>query len=268
MRKRCSSIHFFSSTSVRCMRAICPAGPPKLMSPIRAQTRSASCERRGLRGADVGARSGRSICHDPPPHADGFWPRASCASRRPRRGTSDRRRRRAAARRRAARGRRGTCARGPAMPPAGRPTAAPGRAWPCRRRARCAASCSSGSRLELELLDHGVEGARLAAMAPEHALDVERRRTEALGNGRDLGRRHEQEHGRRIDEAPDQPRAGDAVDLGPRARHPDRAAPARRGREACRCARAARRPCARPRSRLPASARRAPRAAARRRRPG
>ena len=39
-----------------------------------------------------------------------------------------------------------------------------------------------------------------------------------------LGRRHEQEHRVRIDEAADQPRAGDAVDLRPRARHPDGAA--------------------------------------------
>ena len=39
----------------------------------------------------------------------------------------------------------------------------------------------------------------------------------------DFGRRHEQEHRVRIDEAADQPGAGDAVDLRPRARHPDRA---------------------------------------------
>ena len=77
---------------------------------------------------------------------------------------------------------------------------------------------------EAELLDHDVEGAALAAVAPEHALDVEGRRREALGDGLDLGRRDEQEHRVRIDEAADQPRAGDAVDLRPRARHPDRAA--------------------------------------------
>ena len=37
----------------------------------------------------------------------------------------------------------------------------------------------------------------------------------------DLGRRHEQEDRLRIDEAADQPGAGDPVDLGPRAGHPD-----------------------------------------------
>ncbi len=35
---------------------------------------------------------------------------------------------------------------------------------------------------EAELLDHHVEGAALAAVAPEHALDVERRGAEALGD--------------------------------------------------------------------------------------
>ena len=39
-----------------------------------------------------------------------------------------------------------------------------------------------------------------------------------------LGRRHEQEHGVRIDEAADQPRAGDAIDLRARPRHPNGAA--------------------------------------------
>src|SRR4051794_36903515 len=41
-RKRGSSIHFFSSTSMRCIMAICPAGPPKLMQPILNQSRNAS----------------------------------------------------------------------------------------------------------------------------------------------------------------------------------------------------------------------------------
>src|SRR5438045_9767102 len=41
-RKRCSSIHFFSSTSTRCMIAICPAGPPKLMKPSFSQKASAA----------------------------------------------------------------------------------------------------------------------------------------------------------------------------------------------------------------------------------
>src|SRR4051812_11439485 len=37
-RKRGSSIHFFSSTTMRCIMAIWPAGPPKLMQPILSQT--------------------------------------------------------------------------------------------------------------------------------------------------------------------------------------------------------------------------------------
>ena len=68
-------------------------------------------------------------------------------------------------------------------------------------------------------------------MAPEHAVDVEGRGLEALGDGQDFRRRHEQEHGLRIDEAPDEPRAGDAVDLRPRPRHPHRAAALVAGRQ-------------------------------------
>ena len=41
-RKRASSTHFLSSTTTRCINAICPAGPPKLMQPIFSQTRKAS----------------------------------------------------------------------------------------------------------------------------------------------------------------------------------------------------------------------------------
>ena len=58
-------------------------------------------------------------------------------------------------------------------------------------------------------------------MRPEHALDVERSCREALGDRVDLRRRDEQEHRARIDEATDEPGAGDAVDLRPRARDPD-----------------------------------------------
>ena len=61
-------------------------------------------------------------------------------------------------------------------------------------------------------------------MAPEHALHVERRRAEALGDRGHFGRRNEEENGGRIDEAPDQPGTGDAVDLRTLARHPDGAA--------------------------------------------
>src|SRR5687768_1604587 len=43
-RKRGSSIHFFSSTSMRCIMAIWPAGPPKLMQPIFSQSQKASAK--------------------------------------------------------------------------------------------------------------------------------------------------------------------------------------------------------------------------------
>ena len=59
-------------------------------------------------------------------------------------------------------------------------------------------------------------------MAPVHTLDVERYGPKAFADGLNLGCSHEQKDGGRIDETPDQPRACDAVDLGPRARDPDR----------------------------------------------
>ena len=63
-------------------------------------------------------------------------------------------------------------------------------------------------------------------MAPEHAvaLDVEGRGLEPLGHAGHVGWRHEQEQGIGIDEAADQPGAGDPVHLGPRPRDPDGAA--------------------------------------------
>jgi hypothetical protein len=50
-------------------------------------------------------------------------------------------------------------------------------------------------------------------VAEGHALDVEGDRAEAVGDGFDLGRGDEQEAGTGVDEAADQPGAGDAVDL-------------------------------------------------------
>src|SRR5262245_3441178 len=61
-------------------------------------------------------------------------------------------------------------------------------------------------------------------MAPEHALDVERRGVEAFRDARHLRRRHEQENRPRVNEAPDQPRTCDAIDLWPRPRDPHRLA--------------------------------------------
>ena len=71
--------------------------------------------------------------------------------------------------------------------------------------------------MQAEFVDHDVERAKLAAMAPEHTLafDVEGHGVEPLGDCRDFGRIHKEEYGLRIDEAADQPWTGDAVDLGP-----------------------------------------------------
>jgi len=79
--------------------------------------------------------------------------------------------------------------------------------------------------MQAELVQHDVEGAEGTAMAPEHALHVEGSGGEALGDGGNLGRRHEQEHRAGVQEAADQPGAGDAVHLGARARDPDCASP-------------------------------------------
>src|SRR5437868_14095717 len=58
-------------------------------------------------------------------------------------------------------------------------------------------------------------------MTPEHVFDIEGYGVEALADRNDLGRHHEQKYRVGIDEAPDQPGAGDAVDLRPRAGHPN-----------------------------------------------
>ena len=158
---------------------------------------------------------------------------ASCGSRPARRGTSDRAHRRAPCWPRAGPDRPCTCASSPARQPAAPPIPAPDRGAPYRRRARCSASWSNGGEIEAELLHHGVEGASLAAMAPEHVLDVEGRGGEALGHRRHFRRGHEKEDGLGIDEAADQPGAGDAVDLGPRAGDPARAARLHRAAAAC-----------------------------------
>ena len=77
-------------------------------------------------------------------------------------------------------------------------------------------------RRQPEFFDHDVERAQFAAMAPEHILDVERRGAVMFTDGFDFGGRDEQEDSIGIDEASDQPRAGDAIDLGTRAGNPDR----------------------------------------------
>jgi hypothetical protein len=62
---------------------------------------------------------------------------------------------------------------------------------------------------------------QFAAMTPEHAIDIEGRRAELFGDRDHFGGHHKQEEGRRIDEATDQPGAGDAVDFRAFARHPE-----------------------------------------------
>ena len=66
--------------------------------------------------------------------------------------------------------------------------------------------------------------------SPSMSKGVAPKRSATAG---DLGGRDEQEDGGRVDEAADQPGAGDAVDLRPRARDPDGAALRRRAAAAC-----------------------------------
>src|SRR5262249_22360720 len=61
-------------------------------------------------------------------------------------------------------------------------------------------------------------------MAPEHTIDIEGRRVEALGYARDLSWHNEKKRRVGVDEAADQPGTSDAIDLRTIARHPDRAA--------------------------------------------
>ena len=122
----------------------------------------------------------------------------------------------------------------------------------CRRRARSSRGAASGSvaRPNSSTITSKVQSS--PRWLQNTSLDVERRRAEAVGDAAHLGRRHEQEDGARIDEAADQPGAGDAVDLRPRARHPDRAALRVARRQLGRPAPAAGRAAPRPRGRLPA----------------
>ena len=110
------------------------------------------------------------------------------------------------------------------MPPAARAPPGQRSSRPVSAARTMVASRDRGRRRQTELLDHHVERTEFAAMTPEHVFDIERNGVEALADRDNLGRRHEQKHRVRIDEAPDQPGAGDAVDLRPRAGHPDGAA--------------------------------------------
>jgi hypothetical protein len=57
-----------------------------------------------------------------------------------------------------------------------------------------------------------------------HALDIEGRGAKAFGHIRHIGGGNEEEDGARVDEAADQPWAGDTVHLRPGAGHPQGAA--------------------------------------------
>ena len=74
--------------------------------------------------------------------------------------------------------------------------------------------------LDLESFDDRVERAVVADVAELDALDVVGRRVFLLGDVDHLVGRHVEERRQRIDEAADQPRTRDAVDLGMLARHP------------------------------------------------
>src|SRR5262249_45276313 len=68
--------------------------------------------------------------------------------------------------------------------------------------------------------DHRVERAGLTAVAPEHTLNIEGCCIETLRDTRHFRSDHKEEDRIGINEAADQPRARDAVDLGPAPRDP------------------------------------------------
>ena len=178
--------------------------------------------RRGSDSARPAARSSRR------PRRPGGA--ASCGSRGSRRGPSGRRRRRAPCRPRAARGRRRTCARARATRRAGPPPRARGRAARCPRRGRSSrAGRAPGSPGRTPRPSRRRCSARPRWLQKTPSMSIGHR-AEAAPRRRHLGRRDEEEDGAGVDEAADQPRAGDAVDLRPRARDPDAAAERRRAR--------------------------------------
>src|SRR5208282_1902263 len=75
-----------------------------------------------------------------------------------------------------------------------------------------------------KFIDHHVESAFVPPMAPRRAFDIKGRRLKGFGDRSYLGGLDEQKDGGRIDEAPDQPGASDAIDLRAFARDPDGAA--------------------------------------------
>src|SRR6202047_3064898 len=78
-------------------------------------------------------------------------------------------------------------------------------------------------RAKRKLLDHHVEGAPVASVVPERTPDIEGRGLETFRHWHHLRWCYEEEGGLWIDETADQPWAGNAHDLRPCPRHPDRA---------------------------------------------
>ena len=76
-----------------------------------------------------------------------------------------------------------------------------------------------------KLLDHSVEGASIAAMAPEDILDIERDAAETLRYLHNIRRSNKQERGAWIDEATNEPGARYAVNLWPSAGNPNCSSP-------------------------------------------
>jgi hypothetical protein len=74
--------------------------------------------------------------------------------------------------------------------------------------------------LQSEILQHGIERAVFPAMREGDVRDIEGDRIAGACLGQDVVRRHIMEAGERIDEATDEPGAGDAIDLRACSRNP------------------------------------------------
>src|SRR3954468_21056376 len=76
---------------------------------------------------------------------------------------------------------------------------------------------------QAEFLDHEIERAFVAAMAPKYAVQIERYGTVSLGHVRNFRGRDEKEYSARVDKPAYQPGAGNTINFRTSARHPDRA---------------------------------------------
>src|SRR5262245_15212336 len=170
-RKRGSSIQRFSSTSTRCMSAICPAGPPKLSTPILAQTRSASPKEGAAAGSSMAgvaaglpvmaSSSGRRLGGGPVVRLLGGVAAPAVEGIVERHGRLQLGEIVAVHARVAERGREQTGRLRRQIESRGIGAAHDG------------GEMQKRAGLQAELLQHGVEGAGRPAVAPEHAVDVE-----------------------------------------------------------------------------------------------